>query len=147
MTTEDSGFFKHRGWVSSVFKTALRRNIENGGFRLGASSITMQTVKNLLLSQEKTLSRKLQELFLVWYLEQILPKERILELYFNAIEFGPRIYGIGPAAGTISARPRPTSRRLRRRSFHPSCPAPSGATCTTVMARFRRPGKSTCVVS
>jgi membrane peptidoglycan carboxypeptidase len=98
MTTEDSGFFKHRGWVTPVFKTALRRNIENGGFRLGASSITMQMVKNLLLSQEKTLSRKLQELFLVWYLEQILPKERILELYFNAIEFGPRLYGIGPAA-------------------------------------------------
>ena len=98
MTTEDSGFFKHRGWVSSVFKTALRRNIENDGFRLGASSITMQMVKNLLLSKEKTLSRKLQELFLVWYLEQILPKERILELYFNAIEFGPRLYGIGPAA-------------------------------------------------
>ncbi len=98
MTTEDSGFFKHRGWVSPVFKTALRRNIENDGFRLGASSITMQMVKNLLLSQEKTLSRKLQELFLVWYLEQILPKERILELYLNAIEFGPRLYGIGPAA-------------------------------------------------
>ena len=97
MTTEDSGFFKHRGWVTPVFKTALRRNLENGGFRLGASSITMQMVKNLLLSQEKTLSRKLQELFLVWYLEQILPKERILELYFNAIEFGPRLYGIGPA--------------------------------------------------
>ena len=98
MTTEDSGFFKHRGWVSPGFKTALRRNIENDGFRLGASSITMQMVKNLLLSKEKTLSRKLQELFLVWYLEQILPKERILELYLNAIEFGPRLYGIGPAA-------------------------------------------------
>jgi len=55
-------------------------------------------VKNVLLSQEKTLSRKLQELFLVWYIEQVLPKERILELYFNAIEFGPRIYGIGAAA-------------------------------------------------
>jgi hypothetical protein len=98
MTTEDSGFFKHRGWVSAAFKTALRRNIENGGARLGASSITMQMVKNLLLSKEKTLSRKLQELFLVWYLEQVLPKERILELYLNAIEFGPRLYGIGPAA-------------------------------------------------
>jgi len=97
MTTEDSGFFKHRGWVSPGFKTALRRNIENDGFRLGASSITMQMVKNLLLSKEKTLSRKFQELFLVWYLEQILPKERILELYLNAIEFGPRLYGIGPA--------------------------------------------------
>jgi hypothetical protein len=97
MTTEDSGFFKHRGWVSSQFKTALRRNLAGGGFRLGASSITMQMVKNLLLSREKTLSRKFQELFLVWYIEQILAKERILELYFNAIEFGPRLYGIGPA--------------------------------------------------
>ncbi len=98
MTTEDNGFFKHRGWVSPEFKTALKRNLANGGFRLGASSITMQTVKNVLLSREKTLSRKLQELFLVWYLEQLLPKERILELYFNAIEFGPRLYGIGAAA-------------------------------------------------
>jgi hypothetical protein len=97
LTTEDNGFFKHRGWVTSEFKSALRRNLERGGFRLGASSITMQMVKNVLLSQEKTLSRKLQELFLVWYIEQILPKERILELYFNAIEFGPRIYGIGAA--------------------------------------------------
>jgi hypothetical protein len=98
LTTEDSGFFKHRGWVTPQFKTALQRNIAGGGFRLGASSITMQMVKNLLLSREKTLSRKFQELFLVWYLEQILSKERILELYFNAIEFGPRLYGIGPAA-------------------------------------------------
>ena len=98
LTTEDNGFFKHHGWVTSQFKGALRRNLERGAFRIGASSITMQMVKNVLLSQEKTLSRKLQELFLVWYLEQVLPKERILELYFNAIEFGPRIYGIGAAA-------------------------------------------------
>jgi hypothetical protein len=97
MTTEDNGFFKHHGWVSSEFKSALRRNLKGGGFRLGASSITMQMTKNVLLTKDKTLSRKLQELFLVWYLEQILPKERILELYFNAIEFGPRIYGIGAA--------------------------------------------------
>jgi len=97
MTTEDNGFFKHRGWVSSEFRTALKRNLERGAFRGGASSITMQMVKNVLLSQQKTLSRKLQELFLVWYIEQEVPKERILELYFNAIEFGPRIYGIGRA--------------------------------------------------
>ncbi len=98
LTTEDNGFFKHHGWVTSQFRGALKRNLERGGFRIGASSITMQMVKNVLLSQEKTLSRKLQELFLVWYLEQVLPKERILELYFNAIEFGPRIYGIGAAS-------------------------------------------------
>ena len=98
LTTEDSGFFKHHGWVSSEFKTALKRNIAGGGFRLGASSITMQMVKNVLLGREKTLSRKFQELFLVWYVEQFLSKERILELYFNVIEYGPRLYGIGPAA-------------------------------------------------
>jgi hypothetical protein len=98
MTTEDNGFFKHRGWVSPEFKTALRRNLQNGAFRFGASSITMQMVKNVLLAHEKTLSRKLQELFLTWYVEQQIPKQRILELYFNAIEFGPRIYGIGAAA-------------------------------------------------
>jgi hypothetical protein len=98
MTTEDSGFFKHRGWVSPEFKTALRRNLVGGGFRLGASSITMQMVKNVVLGREKTLSRKFQELFLVWYVEKILTKQQILELYFNAIEFGPRLYGIGPAA-------------------------------------------------
>ena len=97
MTTEDSGFFKHHGWVSSGFATALKRNLAGGGFKLGASSITMQMVKNVLLSREKTLSRKFQELFLVWYVEKILSKERILELYFNAIEFGPRLYGIGAA--------------------------------------------------
>src|SRR4029079_10395820 len=106
MTTEDNGFFKHRGWVTSEFRTALKRNLQRGGFRGGASSITMQMVKNVLLSQEKTLSRKLQELFLVWYLEQVLPKERILELYFNAIEFGPRIYGIGaPTRHYFGKRP------------------------------------------
>lgn len=98
LTTEDSGFFKHHGFATREFRTALKRNLEDGRFKQGASSITMQMVKNLLLSQEKTLSRKLQELFLVWYLEQVLSKERIMELYLNAIEFGPRLYGIGPAA-------------------------------------------------
>src|SRR5262249_19666770 len=60
--------------------------------------ITMQLVKNVLLSREKTLSRKLQELFLTWYVERSLSKSRILEIYFNVIEYGPGIYGIGRAA-------------------------------------------------
>jgi hypothetical protein len=98
MTTEDSGFFKHHGFIPSEFKSALQQNLQHGYFRLGASSITMQMVKNVLLSREKTLSRKLQELFLTWYLEHQLTKERIMEIYFNVIEFGPGIYGIGRAA-------------------------------------------------
>ena len=87
----------------------------------------MQMVKNVLLSRQKTLSRKLQELFLVWHIEQLLPKERILELYFNAIEFGPRIYGIGPAAHHYFGKEASQiSRRSKPRSSRRSCPAPSG---------------------
>ncbi len=98
LTTEDNGFFKHRGIVPSQIREALRKNVERGYFRLGASTITMQMVKNVLLAREKTLARKLQELFLTWYVERSLDKDRILEIYLNAIEFGPRIYGIGRAA-------------------------------------------------
>ncbi len=105
LTTEDSRFFRHKGFAVPEFKTALKRNLARGGFRLGASSISMQMVKNLLLSREKTLSRKLQELFLVWYLEQVLSKERILELYLNGIEYGPRLYGIGAAARHYFGKP------------------------------------------
>jgi hypothetical protein len=97
MTTEDSGFFKHKGFIPSEFRSALQQNLQRGYFRLGASSITMQMVKNVLLSREKTLSRKLQELFLTWHVEHNLTKERIMEIYFNVIEFGPGIYGIGRA--------------------------------------------------
>lgn len=98
MTTEDSQFYDHQGFIPREFRTALIRNLEAGYFRFGASSITMQTVKNVLLYREKTLARKLQELFLTWYLETQLEKDRILEIYLNAIEYGPGLYGIGPAA-------------------------------------------------
>ena len=124
LTTEDNGFFKHRGWVSSEFRNALKRNLQRGGFRGGASSITMQMVKNVLLSQQKTLSRKLQELFLVWYLEQEVPKERILELYFNAIEFGPRIYGIGPAVKHYFGKTPAELRPLEAAFFSSILPSP-----------------------
>jgi hypothetical protein len=114
MTTEDNGFYKHKGFIVREFKSALIKNLQEGQkqgklivFKFGASSITMQMVKNVLLQRQKTVSRKLQELFLTWYVEVQLAKEyqdprlakdRIMEIYVNAIEFGPGIYGIGPAA-------------------------------------------------
>ncbi|HEY4176561.1 MAG TPA: transglycosylase domain-containing protein [Kofleriaceae bacterium] len=98
MTTEDGGFYKHHGFITSEFKSALIANLKVGAFRRGASSITMQFVKNVLLYREKTIFRKLQELFLTWHVENTLDKDRILEIYFNVIEYGPGIYGIGPAS-------------------------------------------------
>jgi hypothetical protein len=98
MTTEDGGFYKHHGFIVSEFKSALIANLKAGSFRRGASSISMQFVKNVLLYREKTIFRKLQELFLTWHVENTLDKDRILEIYFNVIEYGPGIYGIGPAS-------------------------------------------------
>jgi hypothetical protein len=98
MSTEDSAFYQHHGFITSEFRTALVNNLKAGRFVQGASSITMQMVKNVLLYREKTLARKLQELFLTWHVENTLPKDRILEIYLNVIEYGPGLYGIGPAA-------------------------------------------------
>ncbi|MBT8493054.1 MAG: transglycosylase domain-containing protein [Deltaproteobacteria bacterium] len=100
MTTEDSSFYRHRGYIPREFRTAMIKDLEAGYFRYGASSITMQMVKNVILYREKTIARKFQELFFTWYVESVLDKNRILEIYFNAIEYGPGLYGIGPATRT-----------------------------------------------
>jgi hypothetical protein len=98
LTTEDGSFRRHDGFNRTQLEVALRRNLQSGKVRLGASTITMQMVKNVLLSHERTLSRKLQELFLTWWVEQALSKQRIMELYLNVIEFGPGIYGVSNAS-------------------------------------------------
>ncbi|MCA9681954.1 MAG: transglycosylase domain-containing protein, partial [Myxococcales bacterium] len=98
LTTEDGSFRRHDGFNTTQLQAALRRNLQAGKVRLGASTITMQMVKNVLLSHERTLSRKLQELFLTWWVEQAMSKQRIMELYLNVIEFGPGIYGVTNAA-------------------------------------------------
>ncbi|MBK9069528.1 MAG: transglycosylase domain-containing protein [Myxococcales bacterium] len=105
MTTEDPRFFKHHGFLPSEFEKALAANLKVGYFRLGASPMTMQLVKNVLLYREKTLSRKFQELFLTWHIEQVLTKERMLEIYFNVVEYGPAIYGVTAAAREYFAKP------------------------------------------
>ncbi len=99
-TTEDGSFFGHRGFSVLQMKAALQRNVDRGDFVRGASTISMQLVKNVFLDRQKTLARKLQEIFLTWLMESVLhvPKQRIMEVYFNVIEFGQEIYGIEAAA-------------------------------------------------
>ena len=95
---EDSGFFGHRGIDLSELPSAILTNWSRGGVARGASTITQQLAKNLFLSREKRLGRKLQELSLALLLEATLTKERILEIYLNVIEWGPDLYGLRPAA-------------------------------------------------
>ncbi len=97
-TSEDAEFFRHQGFSREGIRRSLRVNLERGGFYQGASTLSQQLVKNLFLSREKTLARKLQEAFLTWQIEQYLTKEKILELYLNVIEWGPGVWGIGGAA-------------------------------------------------
>lgn len=99
-TTEDGSFFRHSGFSTLQITSALGENVAEGEFVRGASTISMQLVKNVFLGRQKTLARKLQEAFLTWLMESVVqvPKARILEVYFNVIEFGPEVYGIGEAA-------------------------------------------------
>ncbi len=98
LTTEDSGFRRHHGFDHEAIRNSFRENIRRRRFVRGASTISMQLAKNLYLDRGKNLSRKLQEAVLTMYLEQELTKDQILELYLNVVEFGPMVYGIGPAA-------------------------------------------------
>ena len=100
LTTEDPSFFSHRGFINEAFKQSIIKNIKTKKFSRGASTISMQLVKNVFLTREKTLSRKLEEILLVYILEnnRIVSKERMLEVYFNVIEWGPNVYGIGEAS-------------------------------------------------
>ncbi|MBL4633458.1 MAG: transglycosylase domain-containing protein, partial [Kofleriaceae bacterium] len=98
LTHEDSRFYDHKGFISREFRSALISNLKAKTFKRGASSITMQMVKNVFLYRDKTMSRKLQELFLTWYVERTLEKNRIFEIYVNAIEYGPGVYGIMEAS-------------------------------------------------
>lgn len=100
LTTEDPSFFSHHGFINEAFKQSIIKNIKTKKFSRGASTISMQLVKNVFLTREKTLSRKLEEILLVYILEnnRIASKERMLEVYFNIIEWGPNVYGIGEAS-------------------------------------------------
>ncbi len=98
IANEDNQFHQHSGVDGKALIAALRTNLEHKKFIVGASTITMQLVKNLYFSPQKTLSRKFQEILISRYLESILTKEEILNAYMNIVEFGPNIYGVGKAA-------------------------------------------------
>ncbi|HAN30993.1 MAG TPA: hypothetical protein DCQ06_05295 [Myxococcales bacterium] len=108
MVTEDAAFFKHHGLRLRLTERAIKMCLDYGRFVYGGSTLTQQLVKNLYLTRDKYLGRKLEELLIVWRLErdlyakhdfegedrQVAIKDRIIELYVNSIEFGPHTYGL-----------------------------------------------------
>ena len=98
VVAEDARFFEHDGVDWEAMRGAARKNLEKGALKVGGSTITQQLAKNLYLSPARTPWRKLRELAIASRLERALSKKRILELYLNVIEFGPRTFGVEAAA-------------------------------------------------
>ena len=98
LIAEDANFWGHPGIDLTELPKAIAINIAKGERARGGSTITQQLAKNLFLTREKSLQRKLRELSYAFLLESGIGKARILEIYLNAIEWGPGLYGLRPAA-------------------------------------------------
>jgi monofunctional biosynthetic peptidoglycan transglycosylase len=105
VVAEDSRFWEHEGVDWEAVRGALEKNLEKGEVKVGGSTITQQLAKNLYLSPARTPWRKLRELVIARRLERRLSKKRILELYLNVIEFGPRTFGVEAAARRYMGKP------------------------------------------
>lgn len=98
IVAEDANFYEHGGIDVPALKEALKHDLKRKRLERGASTITQQLAKNLFLSRDKSLRRKLRELVLAQRIERELTKGRILELYLNVVEVGPLVYGMGHGA-------------------------------------------------
>lgn len=98
VTAEDDTFFGHRGINYKATWDAFVLDVKRQRFARGGSTITQQMIKNVFLSREKTLGRKLREFVLAREAEKLLTKHQILEIYLNEVEWGENIYGIEAAS-------------------------------------------------
>jgi membrane peptidoglycan carboxypeptidase len=106
LMSEDSSFFQHHGYSPEAIRAAWEYNHKPGvKVKRGGSTITQQVVKNLFLSPEKTLTRKVRELLLAVELERKFSKAKILETYLNIAEWGPNTYGIEQASERYFKKP------------------------------------------
>jgi monofunctional biosynthetic peptidoglycan transglycosylase len=105
VVAEDARFWEHEGVDWEAVRKVLQEDLEEGGVRRGASTITQQLAKNLYLSPARTPWRKLREWAIARRLERELTKRRILELYLNVVEFGERTYGVEAASRRYFGKP------------------------------------------
>lgn len=100
LSAEDAGFYRHNGFHEEAFRQAIIKNLEEGEFARGGSTISMQLVKNVFLSRKKTVARKVEEAIIVWLIENedLVSKNRMFEVYLNIIEWGPNVYGAKDAS-------------------------------------------------
>jgi len=105
LIAEDDKFWKHEGFDYEAIQKAIEKDLKAKKYKVGASTITQQLVKNLYLSPEKSLTRKISEALITWRMEKVLPKKRILELYLNVVEWGEGIFGVEAASRYYFGKP------------------------------------------
>ncbi len=105
VAAEDAKFYSHEGVDYDAMKDALKTDIKKRRFARGGSTITQQLAKNVFLSREKTINRKVKEVVLAWRIDDTLSKSRILELYLNVVELGPMVFGVGHASHYYFGKP------------------------------------------
>lgn len=100
LTAEDPSFYSHNGFVEESIRKSIATNFKEKAFKRGGSTISMQLVKNVYLNRQKTLARKIEEILIVWVMENsnVSSKQRMFEVYLNLIEWGRNVYGIGEAS-------------------------------------------------
>jgi monofunctional biosynthetic peptidoglycan transglycosylase len=98
LIAEDDNFWRHEGFDYEAIQKAIERDLKDKRFRFGGSTISQQLARNLFLSPEKSLFRKVREAFITWKMEKVLSKRRILELYLNSVEWGEGIFGAEAAS-------------------------------------------------
>ena len=116
VASEDANFYTHEGVDYEAIGEAIKTDLKKGKFIRGGSTITQQVAKNLFLTREKTLIRKVKEIVLARRMDDALSKSRILELYLNVVELGPRVYGIGHASHYYFGKP-PSALTVRECAF------------------------------
>ncbi len=100
ISSEDPTFYAHKGFEEEAIRKSIATNFKAKSFKRGASTISMQLVKNVFLNRKKNLGRKFEEILIVWLMEnqKLTTKSRMYEVYLNIIEWGNNVYGIGEAA-------------------------------------------------
>ncbi|MBT1445315.1 PBP1A family penicillin-binding protein [Shewanella sp. JM162201] len=98
LATEDARFYEHQGIDPVGIMRAFTVWVASGEKKQGASTITQQVARNFFLTRDKTIIRKIKEIFISFHIEELLTKDEILELYVNRIYLGQRAYGVGAAA-------------------------------------------------
>ena len=144
VATEDKRFCEHRGIDVRGMARALWADIRHKGAVQGGSTITQQFVKNALVGNERTVTRKLKEAALAWQLEQVWSKDQILTAYLNTIYFGNGAYGVERAARTYFGHSAAKLNACRRRRCSPASPRTRASTTRSRTRRRRRRGGRPC---